>query len=146
MNTTIDAGTNQTSSAGGAPGAAPQSKRAIWIGRVLSAIPALMLLASGTMKLLGGPDLAKGFEHLGLPFGLAVPLGILEIACTIVYLVPQTAVLGAILLTGYMGGAILTHVRIGEPWFAQAGLGVVLWLGVFLRDPRLRAILPLRRL
>jgi hypothetical protein len=81
---------------------------------------------------------------LGYPESLARPLGIVELACTIIYLVPQTAVLGAILLTGYMGGAIATHVRVGDPYFVQIGMGVMLWLGLYLRDARLRALLPLR--
>ena len=72
-------------------------------------------------------------------------LGILEVACTVIYLIPRTAVLGAILLTGYLGGATATHVRIGEPWFMPVLLGVVVWLGIYLRDPRLRALIPLRR-
>lgn len=96
------------------------------------------------MKLKGGPELTQGFEHLGWPIGLAVPLGILEIACTVVYLIPKTSVLGAILLTGYMGGAIATHVRIGEAFFVQLLLGVALWGGLFLRDSRLRALIPIK--
>ena len=71
-------------------------------------------------------------------------LGILEIACTIIYAIPQTAVLGAILLTGYMGGAIATHVRVGEGVIPHIIIGVLVWLGLFLREPRLRAILPWR--
>ncbi len=121
------------------------SKKTLWIGRVLSAIPALMLLVSGTMKLVKPPQLAEGFVHLGWPEHLATPLGILEITCTIIYLIPQTATLGAILLTGYMGGAIATHVRIGEPFIAQSLFGIVIWLGLFLREKRLWAVLPVRR-
>jgi len=127
------------------PPPAPPSKKLLWIGRVLSAIPALMLLVSGTMKLVKPPQLAEGFAHLGWPEHLATPLGILEITCTIIYLIPQTATLGAILLTGYMGGAIATHVRIGEPFIAQSLLGIVIWLGLFLRDKRLWAVLPIRQ-
>ena len=76
---------------------------------------------------------------------LALALGILELACTIVYVIPRTAVLGAILLTGYLGGAIATHVRIGEPFLPVILMGVLIWGGLFLRDPRLRALMPLRR-
>lgn len=125
-------------------GARANPKAMTITGWVLGVIPCLLLIFSGVMKLAGPPDLAKGFEHLGWPTKLAVPLGILELACVVVYLLPRTAVLGAILLTGYMGGAIATHVRIEEAFSAQAALGVVLWLGLFLRDARLRAILPLR--
>lgn len=103
-----------------------------------------MLLFSASMKFGSSPDMTKGFEHLGWPLHLAVPLGVLELACALLYLIPRTAVLGAILIAGYMGGAIATHVRIGEPFFMQAGFGVVMWLGLYLRDPRLRALIPLR--
>jgi len=121
------------------------SKPALWTGWVLSGLPSLLLLFSGAMKLANPPGLTEGFAHLGLPVSHALGLGLLELGCTVVYLVPRTAVLGAVLLTGYLGGAILTHLRIGEPFILQALLGVVLWGGVYLREPRLRALLPLRR-
>ena len=124
---------------------APTPKAMVWTGRVLSVLPALMLIMSGVMKLMKPKEVVEGFAHLGYPADLALPLGILELACTVIYLIPQTAVLGAILLTGYMGGAIATHVRLGEPFYAQVGIGVVIWLGLYLREARLRAILPLRR-
>jgi Mn2+/Fe2+ NRAMP family transporter len=73
------------------------------------------------------------------------PLGVVELASAVIYLIPQTAVLGAILLTGYMGGAIATHVRLEEPFIIQTMIGVVVWLGIFLRDARLRQLIPLRR-
>lgn len=96
------------------------------------------------MKLIGGPELEKGFAHLGWPMAVAMPLGIVELLCTVLYLIPATAVLGAILLTGYLGGAIATHVRIGEPFLVQLLLGVIFWLGLYLRDERIRALIPLR--
>lgn len=120
------------------------SRVAFWIGWTLSALPAGMLLFSAVMKFGNSPDLTKGFEHLGWPLHLAVPLGVLELACALLYLIPRTAVLGAILVAGYLGGAIATHVRLEEPFFMQAGLGVVMWLGLYLRDPRLRTLIPLR--
>ena len=125
------------------PAVTPSRKR-VWAGRVVSAIPVLMLLMSGVMKLVGPKMVIDGFEHLGYPARLAVPIGIVEIACTLVYVFPQTAVLGAILLTGYLGGATATHVRMGEPWFGPVVLGVLVGLGLFLRDARLRALLPTR--
>jgi hypothetical protein len=82
-------------------------------------IPALLLLASAAMKLLGAPGLSEGFEHLGWPGSQAVPLGLLELAVTLVLLIPRTSMLGAILVTGYMGGAIATHVRVADPFFVQ---------------------------
>lgn len=121
------------------------SDKLTWAGRVVSVLAALPFIPSAAMKLMGHPEVAKGMVHLGLPGTLATPLGVLEIACVAVYAVPQTAVLGAILLTGYMGGAILTHVRIGEPVYLHIAIGVVVWLGVWLRDPRLRELVPLRR-
>jgi hypothetical protein len=111
----------------------------------MSALPVVLLVFSGVMKLMKPPAAVDGFKHLGWPVELALPLGILELTCTVIYLIPQTAVLGAILLTGYLGGAIATHVRIGEPFISQSIFGVLVWGGLFLRDPRLRALIPLRR-
>jgi DoxX-like family len=117
-----------------------------WTGWVLSVLPSLLLLFSGTMKLLNPPDLAKNFEHLGYPASLALVLGIVEVGSTLIYLFPPTAALGAILLTGYLGGAVATHARLQETQFiAPAIMGVVLWLGLFLRDSRVRALIPIRR-
>jgi hypothetical protein len=126
---------------------APVSKAALWGGRVLSALPVLMLLMSGAMKLVNPPEVAKEMARLGYPESLALGLAIVELGCTLVYLIPRTAVLGAILLTGYLGGAVATHVRVGDPpgaFLQPAILGVLLWGGLFLRDPRLRALIPLR--
>jgi len=123
----------------------PVSKKLLWAGRIISALPVPLLIFSAVMKFMKSPEVVEGFAHLGWPDSLALPLGITELLSTLLYAIPQTAVLGAILLTGYMGGAIATHVRIGEPFIMQAGLGVVVWLGLFLRDPRLRKLLPLRR-
>lgn len=123
---------------------APVSKKMLWAGRILSTLPVLMLLMSGVMKLMKPPDLVEGFAKLGWPDHLALGLGIVELTCTILYAIPRTSVLGAILLTGYLGGAIATHVRIGEPFIVQFLFGVVIWLGLYLRDARLRALIPLR--
>jgi hypothetical protein len=121
------------------------SRKALWGGYILSAIPVLMLLFSAVMKLLRPPAVVQAFTHLGIPEKLIIPLGILELSCTLIYIVPQTSVLGAILLTGYLGGAILTHLRVGEAVIAQFIFGVVLWGGLFLRDRRLRALIPLKQ-
>jgi len=121
------------------------SKTAQWAGWILSVLPVLALFLSGVMKLVHPPQLAEGFKSLGWPEEYALGLGILEIACAIVYVMPQTSVLGAILMTGYLGGAIATHVRIGQFGIVpQIGLGVLVWLGLYLRDPRLRALVPFR--
>jgi len=124
---------------------APVSKTAFWTGCLMSALPVLMLSFSATMKFLKPPAVVEGFAHLGYSEGLALPLAMLELTCTVLYVIPRTAVLGAILVTGYLGGAIASHVRLGEPFLVQTGLGVLAWGGLFLRDPRLRALIPLRR-
>ncbi|MEO8658080.1 MAG: DoxX family protein [Bryobacteraceae bacterium] len=121
-----------------------ESKTTIWTGRILSGLPALLLLFSAALKLYGGPGLAEGFAHLGLSPSLAVPLAILEITCTLIYLIPRTSPLGAILLTGYMGGAVLTHLRAGDPFYMQVLVGVFVWGGLYLREPRLRELIPVR--
>ena len=124
--------------------AAPASKKMLWSSYILSALPVLMLVMSAVMKIMQPPDVVKGFASLGWPVNLAIALAVVELGCTILYVIPQTAVLGAILLTGYLGGATATHVRIGEPFYAPIILGVVVWLGLFLRDARLRALIPFR--
>ena len=116
----------------------------MWTGRGISGLLSLLFAMSAVMKLKGGADVVEGMAHLGLPASLMVPLGILEISCVAIYLIPPTAMLGAILLTGYIGGAILAHLRIGEPIVMQVALGVCVWLGLYLRENRLRALIPLR--
>lgn len=123
----------------------PISKPVLWTGRVLSVLPVLLLLFSASMKLAHPPQLDEGFQHLQLPVGWALRLGLLELSCTIIYCIPRTAVFGAILLTGYLGGAMITHLRVGEPPVMHVIMGVVLWGGLYLRDPRLRALIPLVR-
>lgn len=101
---------------------------------------------SAVMKLIKPPPVVEGFAHLGFPESLALGLGLLELACAVVYVIPQTSVLGAILLTGYLGGATVTHLRVGDPFLTPVILGMLVWGGLYLRDPRLRALIPLRRL
>ncbi len=120
------------------------SKKTLWIGYILAAVPVLLLLMSGVMKVMNPPFVAEGFAHLGYPESLALGIGIVELFCVVLYVVPQTAVLGAILLTGYLGGATATHVRIGEPFYMAVLLGVVIWGSLYVRDARLRALIPLR--
>ena len=121
------------------------SGKIVWVGRVISAVASVLFLMSAFLKLRGGPELAKGIAHLGIPEAMIVPLSILEISCVVIYLIPATAVLGAILLTGYIGGAICTHWRVGDPFFIQILLGMFVWLGLYLREDRLKALIPLRR-
>jgi len=116
----------------------------VWAGRAVSVLVALVFAISALMKLMGGAEVKQGMGHLGLPESLIIPLAILEVSCVVIYLIPATSVLGAILLTGYMGGAICTHLRVGDPFVVQITLGVLVWLGLYLRENRLRGLLPLR--
>ena len=117
----------------------------VWTGRILSLLVSLAFLMSASMKLRGGAEVKKGMEHLGIPESLILPLAILEISCVVIYAIPQTAVLGAILLTGYIGGAICSHLRVGDLFVVQVIIGIVIWLGLFLREERLRSLIPIRR-
>jgi len=121
------------------------SKKQLWAGRIISALPVLLLLFSGVMKLLKPAPVVQGFAHYGYPESQIIVLGILEIACTLVYVIPRTSYLGAILMTAYLGGATASNVRVGDPsYFVTVALGVLVWAGLYLRDPRLRTLLPLR--
>ena len=122
------------------------SGKIVWVGRVLSVLVSLVFGVSASMKLKGGAEVMQGMAHLGLPESLIVPLAILEISCVVIYLIPATSVLGAILLTGFIGGAICTHLRVGDPFFIQITLGIFVWLGLYLRENRLKELIPLRRL
>jgi hypothetical protein len=126
---------------------APVSKNALWAGRILSAIPVLFLLFDGVAKLIKPAPVVQATVQLGYPESVITGLGILLLACTILYMIPRTSVLGAILLTGYLGGATATHVRMGGPLFAivfPSLVGALIWGGLFLREPRLRELFPLR--
>ncbi len=120
------------------------SGKIVWVGRVISVLVSLFFAMSAFMKLKGGAEVMQGMAHLGLPESLIMPLAILEISCVVIYLIPATSVLGTILLTGYIGGAICTHLRVGDPFFIQIALGIVVWLGLYLRENRLKALIPLR--
>jgi hypothetical protein len=127
------------------------SKSARWIGRVLSGVVILFLLLDGGMKLLPLPIVTETMDKMGYGASdnLARSLGLITIVCTLLYAVPPTSILGAILLTGYLGGAIASHVRIDSPLFTHTlfglYLGLMLWGGLWLRDDRLRWLLPFRR-
>ncbi len=127
---------------------APTSKNMLLTGRILSALPALFLLLDAVGKLFKPQPVVTGTLELGYGESVILPLGVVLLVSTILYLVPQTAIFGAILLTGYLGGAVATHVRVGNPLFTHTlfpvYLGVLLWAGLYLRDARLRALLPLR--
>ena len=118
----------------------------VWVGRILSTLPVLMLIMSAVMKFVKPDGFAENFSKIGFPVDVATPLGIVELVSTILYVIPQTAVLGAILLTGYLGGATAVHVRLQESSFvAPVIMGVVLWIGLYCREDRIRALIPFRR-
>jgi hypothetical protein len=129
-----------------AASAVPTSKKMVWIGRVLSALPVLLMLFSAVMKLVKAAPVIQGFPRYGYPESLIVTIGVLELLSCVVYLIPSTAVLGAILMTAYLGGATATNVRVGDPSYVMTVLlGVFVWGGLFFRDARLRALIPFRR-
>lgn len=121
-------------------------KAALWIGRVLSTLLVLMLLMGVIMSLSKNPQAIDNMKKFGWPEHMALTLGVVELICAILYAIPATSVLGAILLTGWLGGAVATHLRVGDPMAAFAVVfGVVVWLALFLREPRLRKLVPLRQ-
>jgi DoxX-like family len=123
-----------------------QGKAMRWTGWIITVLIVLLMTASGAGKLANPPTLAKQMtETFGYPDDVTLYIGIVELCCAVLYLNSQTTILGAVLLTGYLGGAIATHVRIHDNFLAPAIIGVFVWLGIFLRDPRVRALLPIRR-
>jgi len=128
----------------GSAGSATGGKGKLWAGRILTAIPVLMLLASAGMKLARPPQVLEGMGKFGYPESAILGIALAELACAILYAIPRTAVLGAILVTGYLGGATATHVRVSDAFVAPVLLGVMAWAGLYLRDERLRRLLPLR--
>ena len=123
------------------------SNVALWAGRIISALPALFLLVDGIMKLVKPAVVVEATLQLGYPESTILGIGIVLLISTVLYLIPRTAILGAILLTGYLGGAVATHVRVGGGLFEVSFpiiFGVLIWLGLYLRDERLRALVPWR--
>ncbi len=120
------------------------SRVPIVVGWVLTVLLSAFLTFSGVGKLLKLPPVETEVTRLGYTMDTIFTIGIIELACVIVYLFPRTAVLGAILLTGYLGGATATHVRIGDPFIMPVIIGVVVWIALFLRDRRVRALAPWR--
>ena len=130
---------------------APASKPARWLGRLLSGLVIIFLLFDGAIKLVPWPVVTETMDRIGYGSSetLARSLGFITIVCTVLYAIPPTSILGAILLTGYLGGAMASHVRIGSPLFSHIlfgfYLGLMVWGGLWLRDRSLRGVLPLRR-
>ena len=124
------------------------SKAARWAGRVMGGVPAVFLLLDAAMKFARPEMVVKGTTDLGYAEAVITPLGVVLLAATLLYAFPRTAVLGAVVLTGYLGGAVATHVRVGHPLFSHTlfpvYLGLLLWGALWLRDRRVRALVPLR--
>lgn len=124
------------------------SRKAIWAGRVLSGLAVLFLLFDASIKVLQLPVAMEGTGQLGYPESVIMGLGLVQLACLIAYLIPRTSVLGAILWTGYLGGAVATHVRVENPLFSHVlfplYVAALLWGGLWLRDRRVRVLLSMR--
>src|SRR5258706_2208423 len=127
---------------------APASKKKLWAGRILTALPVLFLLVDGIMKLFSPAPVIAGMIRLGYPLSLTTAIGIILLICVVLYAIPQTSILGAILLTGYLGGAVASQLRIEEPLFSNVlfpvYVALLIWGGLYLRDERLSALVPLR--
>ena len=120
----------------------------LWTGRIMSGLVIAFMLLDGAMKLVPLDVVVTTSEQMGIPGSLARTLGVIGLLCTLLYAAPRTSVLGAVLLTGYLGGAIASHLRLGDPIFTHTlfglYLGLLAWGGLYLRDARLRALIPLR--
>ena len=128
--------------------ATPTSSRRLWTGRILSGLGALFMAFDGTIHILRVAPVVEAFGQLGYPLGVSATLGVIELICVALYLLPRTSVLGGVLLTGYLGGAIATQVRVGAPLFSTTlfpvYVALLLWGGLYLRDERVRSLIPLR--
>ena len=120
--------------------------KTVWTGRILSALMVLFMLFDAVSHLLKPAPVVKAFNRLNFPLDLSAPLAIIAIVCAVLYAIPQTSILGAILLTGYLGGAVATHFRARDPLFDTIFpiiFGALVWLGVYLRNARLRTLIPI---
>jgi hypothetical protein len=148
--TTIDRGGDPMTSRAGAvststprPAALPRAPARA--GQVISALSALFLLADGVLRAVAFAPYLDGTLRAGFDASVSAPIGALLVGCTLLYAVPATAVLGAVMLTGYLGAATATNLRIGDPFWFPLLFGVLIWAGIYLREPRLASLLPLRR-
>ena len=124
---------------------APASRKLLWAGYIATALPVLLLLFSAFGKFFKPEGMEANILPLGWKMEQMTWLGIVELSCVIIYLIPQTAVFGAVLLTAYLGGATAAHARIGEPYFIPIIAGVLVWVGIYLREARLWDLAPLRK-
>jgi hypothetical protein len=127
---------------------APLSNARLWTARVISALAIIFFLLDGVMHVMVPLPVSDAFRQLGFPISLSPVIGFVELVCTLVYVVPRTAIFGAILLTGVLGGAVTAHVRVGDPLFPTLIfpiiVGLLIWGPLYIRDERLRALIPLR--
>jgi hypothetical protein len=118
------------------------SKKLLWIGWILSAVPGLMLLSGGVFALMQSPAVIEGTRQAGYTPAILVPLGIIEIVCILLFLIPRTAFFGAVLLTAYFGGAVASHVRLGQnQWIVPVIFGIIVWVALACRDTRFRSFI-----
>jgi hypothetical protein len=127
---------------------APVSSKKLRAGRILSGLAILFLLVDGIMKLVNPAPVVEGMIRLGYPLSLTATIGMILLICVVIYAIPQTSILGAILLTGYLGGAVASQLRVGEPLFTNVlfptYIAALIWGGLYLRDDKLRALIPVR--
>ena len=124
---------------------APVSKGMRWAGIIFTGLAGLVFLMAAAFPFINPAAAAQGNAHMGYPASSGLLISILAAGCAILYIIPRTSVLGAVLLTGYLGGATASHIRIGEPPIAPLVVAAFVWLGIYLREPRLRALLPIRK-
>jgi hypothetical protein len=125
-----------------------KTSKVAWAGRIISVLVCFPFMFSALGKLFPAiifPDMPNQMAAIGLPMTILPTLAVLELMCVVVYLIPITSVLGAVLFTGYMGGTIITHLRVGQNVAMQVCFGLIIWLGIYLREPRLWKLLPLRK-
>jgi hypothetical protein len=125
-----------------------RSKRVVWTGRILSGLAIAFLLLDGLMKLFNPAAVVEAMVRLGYPVSMSLGIGIVLLACVALYAIPRTSFLGAVLLTGYLGGAVATHARVGDPMLSHTlfptDFAVLIWVGLFLRDQKLRILIPVQ--
>jgi len=128
------------------PQGAPVNSGMLWTGRIITVLVGLFLLFDSGVKLIKAPSAVQGTIQLGYPESAVVPIGVTLLVSLVLYLVPRTSILGAILLAGYLGGATATMVRVSSPWVPMpVVVGMLVWAGLYFRDPQLRTLIPLRR-
>jgi hypothetical protein len=121
------------------------SKRTLWTVRILTAVVILALVPSAVLKLIHHPTAVEGFTRMGIPPGAIVPIAVVELLCLVLYLIPRTAVFGAVMLTGYLGGATVANIIARSDFIHALAVGLVVWAGVLLRVPELQGLIPMRR-